>query len=88
MEDVLKVAAYGIYLVPVIVALVAALVGMGIPKGAAPALALILGVAAGFVYVAPHDPREAALVGISLGLMSIGGHSGTKNTYEALAHKK
>ena len=37
MEDVLKVAAYGIYLVPVIVALVAALVGMGIPKGAAPA---------------------------------------------------
>ena len=74
--------AYDIAVVPVIVALVAIIGQFGVPPRWLPAAALILGLAAGFVYIAPEDPKKAVLTGIVMGLAAIGAWSGTKNTIQ------
>ena len=74
--------AYDIAIVPVIVALVALIRQSGVPPRWLPAIALVLGLAAGFVYIAPEDPKKAILTGIVMGLSAIGAWSGTKNTIQ------
>lgn len=71
--------AYDVTLLPILVALVAGLVKIGLPKKLAPAASVLLGVIIGMIYVAPHDPKHGVLVGVALGLMAVGLHSGTKN---------
>jgi hypothetical protein len=72
--------AYNITLIPVIVALVGVIGKMGVSPRFLPAAALALGLAGGFVYIAPDDPKKAVLAGLIMGLSSIGAYSGVKNT--------
>jgi len=72
--------AYDIALIPIIVALVGLTGRMGVPTRFLPAVSLLLGLVAAFVYIAPEDPKKAALSGIVMGLSAIGTHSGIKNT--------
>jgi hypothetical protein len=49
-------------------------------KRITPAIALVLGVVAGNIYVAPTDWRQGTLMGIMIGLSAVGLYSGSKNT--------
>jgi len=69
-------------LVPVILAMVELLKRVGIPKKFSPIVAVILGVLAGFYYLAPGEPKKAIFLGLVSGLSAIGLWSGTKNTLE------
>jgi len=75
--------AYDVTLLPLLVAIVAGLVKMGLPKKWAPAASVFLGIVIGVIYVAPQDPKQGVLVGVALGLMAVGLHSGTKNVVES-----
>jgi len=74
--------AYDIALIPLIVALVGIIQRFGVGARLLPGVALLLGLAGGFIYVAPTDPRQAVLVGLVMGLSAIGAYSGVKNTVE------
>ena len=50
------------------------------PAKFAPAVDLVLGIAAGFVYIAPGDPKLAVFYGLLMGLTAAGLYSGTKST--------
>lgn len=73
---------YDIALVPIIVALVGLTAKAGVGPRFLPAVALVLGLTGGFVYIAPEDPKKAALIGIVMGLSAIGAWSGVKNTVQ------
>ena len=74
--------AYDIALIPLIVALVGVATKLGVGPRYQPAVAMLLGLLGGFVYVAPEDPKQAALAGLVMGLSAIGAYSGVKNTIE------
>lgn len=76
--------AYDIALLPVIIGLVELLKKLGLPEKFSALASLILGVACGFIYVAPGDPAQAVLTGVVLGLSACGLYSGTKNTIEGV----
>lgn len=84
----IEYTAFDIALLPVIVALVGMFKTAGLPAKVAPLAAIVLGIIAGFVYVAPGQPSEAVLVGITLGLAASGLYSGGKNTIEAVKPKQ
>jgi hypothetical protein len=69
-----------VVLIAVIIGLVEIASRAGLPKKAAPALSIVLGVAGGIVYIAPGDLKTGVIVGIVMGLTSVGLYSGTKNT--------
>jgi len=75
----LQLSAYGIALIPIIVALVGLAKKTGLRAKWAPWAALILGVGAAFVYVSA-DWRQAVLAGIVMGLASSGLYSAGKAT--------
>lgn len=75
---------YDVALVPVIIGLVSVFTGVGLPKSLAPLVSLVLGVLAGVLYVAPGDLAQGVVVGIALGLASVGLYSGAKNTVESV----
>lgn len=72
--------AYDIALVPVIIGLVRVARRMGLAPRWQPALAIVLGIAGGWFYVEPDEPKKAILVGIVMGLSAIGLWSGVKNS--------
>ena len=74
--------AYDIALIPLIVGVVAIFTGLGLPKKFAPLVAVVLGVIVGIVYLAPGELAKGILVGVALGLSSVGLYSGTKNTVQ------
>jgi len=59
---------------------VALLTGVGLPKKFAAIVAVVIGVAAGVIYVAPGDIGQGVFVGLTMGLAASGLYSGTKNT--------
>jgi len=69
-----------VIVVPVIVGLVEGAKKLGMPAKLAPAVDLVLGIAAGFVYIAPGDPKLAVFYGLLMGLTAAGLYSGTKST--------
>ncbi|GIQ69876.1 hypothetical protein DUZ99_07160 [Xylanibacillus composti] len=73
--------AYDVALVPLIVSLVGVFRAAGLPVRWLPFTAIVLGLAAGFVYIAPEDPRQAVLFGLIMGTSAIGAYSGCKNTF-------
>lgn len=73
---------YGIALVPVIIALVGVINKLGVPSRYLPAAAIVLGLLGGIFYLAPGDPKKGILIGIVMGLTSVGAYSGVKNTFE------
>ena len=74
--------AYDVAIIPVIVALVGVFGKMGLPVRLLPAASLLLGVAGGILFLSPDDPKKAVLLGLVMGLTSIGAYSGVKNTIE------
>ncbi len=77
-----EIAIYGMALVPIIMGLIELLKRVGIPKRLTPLFAVLIGILSGLYYISPDDPKKAVMLGIVLGLSSIGLYSGTKNTYE------
>lgn len=67
-------------IIAVIIGLIKAATLMGMPKRFAPGISLILGVAAGILYIYPNDPKLGVLIGLVMGLSSVGLYSGAKNT--------
>lgn len=81
------ISAYSVFFVPAITAAVEAAKRVGLPTKAAMALALALGVVSGVVYVAPGDVRAGVLVGVMLGLASMGLYDVTKKTGQAVQER-
>ncbi|WP_274366204.1 hypothetical protein [Paenibacillus thermotolerans] len=79
--------AYDVALVPLIVSVVAVVRAAGVPSRWLPLVAVVLGLVAGFVYIAPSDPRKAILSGVVMGLSSVGAWSGVKNTVQKNGEK-
>jgi hypothetical protein len=79
----MDITVYDVALVPLIMALVGLLRQVGLPTRWAPLAAVVFGVAAGVVYVAPDDPAQGVLVGLALGLSAVGLYSGVKNTVQS-----
>lgn len=75
---------FEVALVPVIIGVSEVAKRVGFPAKYIPVLNLVLGVVAGFIYAAPANPAEAALVGIALGLSASGLYSGVKNVAQAV----
>jgi len=75
---------FGVALVPIIIGISEVAKRVGFPKKFIPILDLTLGIAAGFIYAAPGNAKEAALVGIALGLSASGLYSGVKNVAQAV----
>lgn len=80
----MDITIFEISLVPVIIGVSEVAKRVGFPTKYIPVLNLGLGVVAGFIYVAPGNPQEAALVGIALGLSASGLYSGAKNVIEGI----
>jgi L-lactate permease len=81
----MEFTAYDIAIIPLIIALVGLIVKMGFPRKYAPVVALALGIAAGFFYLAPGEPKKAVLYGIVVGLSAVGLYSGVKNVGQGIA---
>jgi uncharacterized membrane protein YGL010W len=75
-EMELEVSAQSVALIPVITALVQVAKQMGMPSRYAPIPALVLGIAAGVLYVSPSDIGDGVLIGVVLGLSSMGAYEG------------
>ena len=73
---------YDIAIIPLIVGVVAVFTTLGLPKKLAPVVSVILGILAGIFYLSPEDISKGVLVGLTLGLSSVGLYSGTKNTVQ------
>ena len=71
---------YGVAAVPLIMGMVEGAKKVGLPPRFAPALSVGLGVAAGVLILAPGNVTEGVVIGMALGLTSVGLYSGTKNT--------
>jgi len=78
----MMLAAYDVALIPLIIALVELMKGVGLPKKWDPIASLILGIAGGVVYICPHDMKGGIIVGIMLGLSASGLYSGGKHMFK------
>jgi ABC-type amino acid transport system permease subunit len=72
-------------IIGVIIALAELLKKVGINPKYIPIADLILGIAAGFVYLYPGDPKMAVLYGIIAGLSAAGLYSGIKNVSQGVS---
>ncbi|CAM3442865.1 hypothetical protein [Marinicrinis lubricantis] len=70
---------YDVAIVPIIVALVEFCKRIGVGPRLLPLISLAFGIAAGMIYIAPHDYPQAIFVGVVMGLAACGLWSGTKN---------
>ena len=72
-------------IIGVIIALAELLKKVGIDAKYIPIADLILGIAAGFVYLYPGDSKMAVLYGIIAGLSAAGLYSGVKNVSQGVS---
>lgn len=70
----------GVILVAIITGLVQLIKQTGLNKKIIPFIAVVFGISGGVFYVYPGDIKAGVLVGLALGLTSVGLYSGTKNT--------
>lgn len=75
---------YDVAIVPLIMGVTELFKIVGLPNKFAALLSAVLGVLIGLVYIAPENPSEGILVGLSMGLAASGLYSGTKNTVEGV----
>ena len=71
---------YGLALAPLLIAVMAVLTMLGLPKRFVPVISVALGIVVGIIYLAPGDIKQGVIIGIALGVSSVGLYSGTKNT--------
>ncbi|HEY8342049.1 MAG TPA: hypothetical protein VIK75_03435 [Calditerricola sp.] len=75
---------WDLILIPVIMGIVGLLRLFGLSAHWAPIAAVVLGLIAGFLYLAPGDALAAIVLGALYGVSAIGLHSGIKNTWQAI----
>jgi len=75
---------YNVAIIPLILGVVELCKQLGLPNKFAALLSCILGVVIGLVYVAPNNPLEGVMVGLSMGLAACGLYSGVKNTVQGI----
>ncbi len=75
---------YDVAIIPLIIGVTELVKKLGLPDKFAALLSAVLGVLIGLVYVAPENPLEGILVGLSMGLAASGLYSGVKNTVEGI----
>lgn len=66
--------------IPAIIFIIWVIIQMGLPKKYAPVVSLVLGLAAGIVFVGMSP--EGVVAGVLLGAAAVGFHSGTKNVIQ------
>lgn len=78
---------WDLILIPVIMGAVGLLRLLGLSAHWAPITAIVLGLIAGFLYLAPGNALAAIVFGVKYGFSAIGLHSGVKNTVQALRNR-
>ncbi|MDF2521296.1 MAG: hypothetical protein K0R84_1924 [Clostridia bacterium] len=71
-------------IVPVIIAIVELIKGLGLPRKFSAIAAVILGIGIGIFYLHPMDIKYGIFEGIVFGLTAAGLYSGTKNTIQQM----
>jgi L-cystine uptake protein TcyP (sodium:dicarboxylate symporter family) len=74
--------------IPIIIAMVELVKGLGLPKKFSALLSVVLGIAAGIFYLSPQDIKMGIFEGIIYGLTAAGLYSGAKNTYQQMMSSK
>ncbi|MFZ5352914.1 MAG: hypothetical protein ACOZCL_09345 [Bacillota bacterium] len=75
-------------IIPIIIAAVELMKGLGLPKKFSAIVSLFLGVLAGILYFNNDDIKRGILNGIIFGLTASGLYSGTKNTVQYMKLRK
>lgn len=75
----IEVQSYAVMLIPIILGLIEVAKVLRMPKRFAPLLAVLLGILAGIFYLEAESLSHSILLGIALGLSSVGLYSSTKN---------
>lgn len=75
-------------IIPVIIAIIEVLKGLGLPKRFAPLISLIFGILAGIFYLDHPELKVRIFQGIVYGLSAAGLYSGAKNTLEEIRFRK
>lgn len=70
--------------VPVIIAIVELIKGLGMPKKFSALIAVIVGMVIGVFYLHPLDIKMAIFDGVIYGLTASGLYSGAKNTFQQI----
>lgn len=77
--------ALDIVIPAVITGLVTIATRLKMPRDYAPLMAVVLGVAAGVIYLVPDDPKLGVLAGLVVGLSSVGLYSAATHYKERLS---
>ena len=72
-------------IIPVIIAIIEILKGLGLPKKFAPLVSLVLGMLSGIFYLDHPELKVRIFQGLIYGLSAAGLYSGAKNTLEGKA---
>ncbi len=75
-------------IIPVIIAVIELLKGLGLPKKFGALAALALGAVIGVFYIDKSDVKVRIFMGAIYGLSAAGLYSGTKNTIEEARNRK
>lgn len=75
-------------IIPLIIAVVELLKGLGLPKKYAALVSLILGAVVGVFYLDNSDIKGRIFMGAIYGLSAAGLYSGTKNTIEETINRR
>ena len=75
-------------IIPLIIAVVELLKGLGLPKKYAALISLILGAVIGVFYLDKGDVKGRIFMGAVYGLSATGLYSGTKNTIEEARNRR
>ncbi|NLM43046.1 MAG: hypothetical protein GX201_03360 [Clostridiales bacterium] len=75
-------------IIPVIIAIIEILKGLGLPKKFAPLVSLVLGMLSGIFYLDHPELKVRIFQGLIYGLSAAGLYSGAKNTLEEVRHRR
>lgn len=71
---------YGVLVVPLIMGFLEVLKRLGLNCKYIPICSIILGLAIGIIFLSNGDIKQGVILGLGIGLSSVGLYSGTKNT--------
>lgn len=77
-----------IAIVPIIMGITEVLKALSMPAKYGPLVSWVIGLAIGFLYIAPQDPAAAFVVGSALGLSAAGLYESGKTVYLEMKNRK
>ncbi len=77
----------GLAIVPIMIALIEVMKKLGMPDKFAPIPSVIMGLAAGIIFIKPDDLKSGIITGLYMGLSACGLFSIGKNTAQAIKGK-